>query len=86
MLAILALSLKAARGAPECISLKALIEVKEQLTDEVQATAQQLVQMAIILERIETRLEMISSSPVVIPTQQQQSTGLSNGEFCIRLV
>ncbi|XP_022667542.1 fibroleukin-like isoform X1 [Varroa destructor] len=85
MLAILALSLKAARGAPECVSLKALIEVKEQLTDELQATAQQLVPMAIILERIETRLEMISSRPVVIPTQQQQSTGLSNDVFDNRL-
>lgn len=77
--ALLALSGQVADAVPGCATLRALTEVREQLTDEVQSTSQQLVQMAIILERIETKLDAIESRPPVMPVHQE-SVAQSNGK------
>lgn len=79
VVAFLAVSVKTAVAGPECVSQRALDEVREQLSDEVQETTQQLIQMAIILERIESKVDKLENR-VSPPAPHPQAVAPVNGK------
>ncbi|OQR66602.1 fibroleukin-like [Tropilaelaps mercedesae] len=78
--AVVALTVGAALADVECAWPKALLEVRDQLSDEVQATSQQLVQMAIMLEKIEDKLDRMDRQSM-LPLHPQTAAPVNGSLF-----
>lgn len=78
-LVLLALDLGSGQ-AEECVLSKTLEKVREDIGDEIQETSRQLLEMAILLERVESKIDKFEQRLSSISSHTKSGSSSPGGE------